>query len=382
MEEEIIRTYDIDKKPRMLKAEEIECRVGTINGKGCSLLLYKDARVDMKILDETYGVGNWQRTHEVINDNLFCTIEIWNDKINQWVKKQDVGTESYTEKEKGEASDSFKRAGFNVGIGRELYTSPFIWIQPKADMKPYNTKDVEGQEANEFLAKIREKNGKYLFVTNNSSKGVDAYVAKLAKLGILATADDFLTSTDATILYLNTNFHGKKFYSMGTKSFTEQLKNAGVNVTTELEDDIFGLVISNDTELTFKKLDDACILLGRGVEYIATNPDWVCPTWYGYVPDCGCFAEMLERATGRKPIFIGKPKPEMLLLAMEKYGYSKEESVMIGDRVYTDIASGYNAGIDTIFVLSGEGTVKDAEASDTKPTYIIENIREVYNRIK
>ena len=234
----------------------------------------------------------------------------------------------------------------------------------------------------DFLDLVKKKGGKYLFVTNNSSKGVDAYVKKLEKLGISATADDFLTSTDATILYLNTNFSGKKFYSMGTRSFTEQLKNAGVNVTTELEDDIFGLVISNDTELTFKKLDDACILLGRGVEYIATNPDWVCPTWYGYVPDCGCFAEMLERATGRKPTFIGKPKPEMLLLAMEKYGYSKEESVMIGDRVYTDIASGYNAGIDTIFVLSGEGTVKDAEASETKPTYTIENIREVYNRIK
>lgn len=143
-------TYKIDNKPRTLKADEIECRVGTINAKGCSLLLYKDARVDMKILDETYGVGNWQRTHEVINDNLFCTIEVWNDRINQWVKKQDVGTESYTEKEKGEASDSFKRAGFNVGIGRELYTSPFIWIMPKAEMKPYNTKDIEGKEANEF----------------------------------------------------------------------------------------------------------------------------------------------------------------------------------------------------------------------------------------
>ena len=150
MNEEVIRTYDIDKKPRLLKAEEIECRIGTISGRGCTLLLYKDARVDMKILDETYGVGNWQRTHEVINDNLFCTIEIWNDRINQWVKKQDVGTESYTEKEKGEASDSFKRAGFNVGIGRELYTSPFIWIQPRADMKPYNTKDINEKEANEF----------------------------------------------------------------------------------------------------------------------------------------------------------------------------------------------------------------------------------------
>ena len=232
----------------------------------------------------------------------------------------------------------------------------------------------------DFLAQVKKNGGKYLFVTNNSSKGVDAYVAKLKKLGIDANEDDFLTSTDATILYLNSNFPGKKFYSMGTKSFTSQLRDAGVLVTTELEDDIFGLVISNDTELTFKKLDDACILLGRGVEYIATNPDWVCPTWYGYVPDCGSFADILRRATGRMPTFIGKPKPEMLLLAMEKYGYSKDDSVMIGDRLYTDIASGYNAGVDTIFVLSGEGTLKDVEESDVKPTYIIENIREVYNR--
>lgn len=157
--------YKIDNKPRLLKADEIECRVGTINAKGCSLLLYKDARVDMKILDETYGVGNWQRTHEVINDNLFCTIEVWNDRINQWVKKQDVGTESYTEKEKGEASDSFKRAGFNVGIGRELYTSPFIWIMPKAEMKPYNTKDVEGKEANEFYAHKKDSYGKGIYTT-------------------------------------------------------------------------------------------------------------------------------------------------------------------------------------------------------------------------
>lgn len=123
--------YNIDKEIRLLKANEIDCRVNTINEKGLTLLLYKDARVDMAILDETYGVGNWKRTHEVINDNLFCNIEVWNDRIHEWIKKQDVGTESYTEKEKGQASDSFKRAGFNWGIGRELYTAPFIWIQPR-----------------------------------------------------------------------------------------------------------------------------------------------------------------------------------------------------------------------------------------------------------
>ena len=115
-------------KIRLLKAEEIECRVGMISEKGLSLLLYKDARVDMKILDEVYGSSNWQRKHEVIGGNLYCTVSIWDEKKQQWIAKMDVGTKSNTEKEKGEASDSFKRACFSIGIGRELYTAPFIWI--------------------------------------------------------------------------------------------------------------------------------------------------------------------------------------------------------------------------------------------------------------
>jgi hypothetical protein len=121
-----------DKQIRLLKADEIEIRVQSLkktnNGVGCILLLYKNARVDMNILDEVYGVTGWKRTHELINGNLFCNIDIWDDEKKQWIRKQDVGVESYTEKEKGQASDSFKRAGFNVGIGRELYTSPFIWV--------------------------------------------------------------------------------------------------------------------------------------------------------------------------------------------------------------------------------------------------------------
>ena len=234
----------------------------------------------------------------------------------------------------------------------------------------------------DFLAQVKANGGRYLFVTNNSSKSVDAYVEKLGRIGIEATAEDFLTSTDATILYIKDKFPGRKFYSFGTRSFTEQLSAAGIDVTTDLCDGIFGIVMGNDNELTFKKLEDTCKLLLGDVEYIATNPDWVCPTAFGYVPDCGSVAEMLFRATGKRPHFIGKPRPEMLTLAMEKFGYSKNESVMIGDRVYTDIASGYNAGIDTIFVLSGEGTIADAENTDTKPTYIMQNIREVYNTIK
>ena len=233
----------------------------------------------------------------------------------------------------------------------------------------------------DFLTAVKNSGGKYLFVTNNSSKSTDAYVEKLGKIGIEATEDDFLTSTDATCLYLK-RYEGKKFYVSGTRSFETQLKESSVLTTTELEDDIFGIVMGNDTELTFKKLDDVCRLLTeRDMIYIATNPDWVCPTAYGYVPDCGAVAEMINRATGKSPLFIGKPKPEMLLLAMEKFGYSKEETLMVGDRVYTDIASGYNAGVDTVLVLSGEGTKKDAESTDTKPTYVMQDIRELYNKI-
>ena len=113
---------------RLLRAEEIECRIAMINEKGLSLLLFKDARVDQKLLDETFTPFGWKRSHQVIDGNLYCTVEVWDKEKEQWIGKQDVGTMSYTEKEKGQASDSFKRACFNWGIGRELYTAPFIWI--------------------------------------------------------------------------------------------------------------------------------------------------------------------------------------------------------------------------------------------------------------
>lgn len=113
---------------RLLHADEIECRVATINEKGLSLLLFKDARVDQKILDETFTPFGWRRTHQSIDGNLYCTVEVWDDDKQQWIAKQDVGTMSYSEKEKGQASDSFKRACVNWGLGRELYTAPFIWI--------------------------------------------------------------------------------------------------------------------------------------------------------------------------------------------------------------------------------------------------------------
>ncbi len=232
----------------------------------------------------------------------------------------------------------------------------------------------------EFLAHIKKIGGRYMFLTNNSSKSVNKYIEKLASLGIESTKEDFLTSTDATVLYLkDKSYH--KIYALGTTSFKEQLREAGYSITDVLEDDIDCLCMGFDTELTFQKLEDACILLGRGVDYIATNPDWVCPTWYGYVPDCGSVSQMLQNATKRMPKFIGKPEPDMALLAIRASGYSKDEAVLIGDRLYTDIACGVNAGISTIFVLSGEGTMEDVEKSEQKPTYIYKNIQEIYKDI-
>lgn len=113
---------------RLLKSDEIECRVSVISEKGLSLLLYRDARVDQKILDETFGMFGWKRSHQCIDGNLYCTVEIRDQETGEWITKQDVGTTGYAEKEKSQASDSFKRACFNWGIGRELYSAPFIWI--------------------------------------------------------------------------------------------------------------------------------------------------------------------------------------------------------------------------------------------------------------
>lgn len=253
--------------------------------------------------------------------------------------------------------------------------------------------------AADFLAKIRACGGKYLFLTNNSSKGVDAYVAKMTRLGVPAAPADFLTSVDALIVFLERTYGAavkkKKMYVVGTRSFCAQLAAAGFLLTETPDDDTALLILGFDRELTYRKLEDACRLLARGVQeartsgdakaaaglpavdYYATNPDWVCPTAFGSVPDCGSMAWMLEKATGRLPKFIGKPEPEMALLAMAQCGCSAAETLLIGDRLYTDIACGNRAGVDTAFVLSGEGTLADLAKGQGKPTYIFENIAEV-----
>lgn len=161
---------------RKLYASEIDARVSTINKNGCSLLLYKDARVDQNILDETFGIFGWKRSHQLIGDRLYCTVEVWDDEKKQWISKQDVGTESYTEKEKGQASDSFKRACFNLGIGRELYTAPFIWITP--DKVNITEKDGRYTTTDRFAVEsigYSEDGNINKIVIINTKKGIVAY---------------------------------------------------------------------------------------------------------------------------------------------------------------------------------------------------------------
>lgn len=138
---------------RLLRADEIECRIGTISEKGLSLLLYKDARADMKILDEIFSCFGWKRTHQSIDGNLYCTVELWDSDKKEWISQQDVGTVSYTEKEKGQASGSFKRACVSVGIGRELYSAPFIWISAqKCNIQRRNVKTKK------FISYVEKQN--------------------------------------------------------------------------------------------------------------------------------------------------------------------------------------------------------------------------------
>ena len=201
-----------------------------------------------------------------------------------------------------------------------------------------------------------------------------AYVEKLARLGVAAEESDFLTSVDALSYYLRE--HGgedKRYYVCGTESMKSQLRAAGFAIA-EGRADADALLMGFDTELTFQKLEDACILLGQGVPYIATNPDWVCPTSYGFVPDCGSVCEMLWRATNRRPVVIGKPEPLMPQLAMLESGVSAQETLLIGDRIYTDIASGANALIDTLLVLSGETKEEDLPDARPQPSFVLPDV--------
>lgn len=235
----------------------------------------------------------------------------------------------------------------------------------------------------ELLAQIRRTGGKYLFITNNSSKSVDDYVKKLASMGVEATREDFMTASQATACYLHQNHAGKTLYVCGTESLKEELRREGFRVTTDLSQ-VECIVMGFDTELTFQKLHDVCYLLltQPHIPYIATNPDLVCPTEFGSVPDCGSVCIGIQNATGRNPVVIGKPSPLMPRLAMEKLGIAPEHTCVVGDRIYTDMQSGLNAGCVGILVLSGETTQEILDASDVKPHLVLPSAKEILDILK
>lgn len=234
----------------------------------------------------------------------------------------------------------------------------------------------------ELLSEIRRTGGRYLFMTNNSSKSVADYIKKLANLGITAEREDFITSSQATAYYLKKHHPDQILYVCGTESLKAELRSEGFTVTEDA-DNAQCIVMGFDTELTFKKLEDVSrLLLTREIPYIATNPDLVCPTEFGSVPDCGSVCQMIFNATGKRPVVIGKPSALMPELAMERLGCGKDETCVIGDRIYTDIKSGLNAGITGILVLSGETTRKILEESPDKPHLVLEDAGEILEVLK
>ena len=232
----------------------------------------------------------------------------------------------------------------------------------------------------ELLAKIKREGGVYAFITNNPSKSVKDYIKKLHRLGIMeVTEDNFFTSAQAAIMIFKEKFGKKLIYAQGTASFIEELKTSGLNVTQTFTEETQAVLVAFDPELTGEKLRTTCETLTKlDVPYYATNPDWVCPVEFGAIPDCGSMCVGIEYATGKKPIFIGKPEPTMIFELMKKFGYEKKDVVVVGDRLYTDIASGVNAGVDTVCVLSGEATLADIEKATKKdtPTFVFNSVKD------
>ena len=230
----------------------------------------------------------------------------------------------------------------------------------------------------ELLRAIDERGGRYVFITNNSSKSVDDYLKKVSGLGIPAERNNFFTSAQATALWLKERCPEAKVYCQGTRSLIEELRGSGINVTEEVGP-VDVVLVGFDLELTTEKLRKTCeILSTQDPVYIATNPDWVCPVSFGYIPDCGSICGMLRNATDKWPIFIGKPEPTMVNIVREKLGYAPEQTVVVGDRLYTDIAAGLNAGVTAICVLTGEATLEDIRQGEIVPDYTFDSVYDIY----
>ncbi len=233
----------------------------------------------------------------------------------------------------------------------------------------------------QLLDKIERNGGKYVFITNNPSKSVKDYVLKLCRMGIVkANQENFFTSTQASIAIMKEKFFDQLIYAQGTKSFIKELKANGLKITQKFNSNVKVVLLAFDPEITGKKLRTSCEILTKlDVPYYATNPDWVCPVSFGAIPDCGSMCEGIWHATGKRPIYIGKPQPTMVDTVREKFSFGKEQTLVIGDRLYTDIATGNRAGVDTVCVLSGEATIEDIKkaVNEEIPTYVFESVKDL-----
>lgn len=226
-----------------------------------------------------------------------------------------------------------------------------------------------------FMDTLKEKGKRYLFLTNNSSASRQYYAEKITNMGFATTPADVFSSTTATIMYLKKHYPDAALYVLGTPFMEDELKEAGLRLVQDQPDIV---LLGFDKTLTYEKLKNACYWLRAGKTYITTHPDINCPTEDGPIPDTGSMIELIATSTERRPdIIIGKPYPPIIDAFFEQYPYERDEVAMIGDRLYTDIQTGINAGIVSILVLSGETTQEMYETWDGKADFVFNNIGEI-----
>lgn len=230
--------------------------------------------------------------------------------------------------------------------------------------------------AKEFLNYLGQSGRKYVFLTNNSSKNKQSYVYKLQALGLDANLDQILTSGEATALYLKAIKPNARIFLLGTPDLEQEFIDHGFTLTNIAPDFV---VLGFDQTLTYAKLTEACHLIREGVPLIATHPDINCPTdeRSGYIPDVGAMLELIYASTGKKAKIIGKPYQEIIDALVAKLGCPREETAMVGDRLYTDIKLAENAAICGILVLSGETKQADLANSEVQPDYVFAGVREL-----
>ena len=227
----------------------------------------------------------------------------------------------------------------------------------------------------DFLEKLRETGRQAMFLTNNSSKSADVYEKKLKKMNVTEPFLRVLTSGHAAAHYLLQRFPEGKGYLLGNDVLRAELEAMGL-VFTEEEPDY--VLVAFDTTLDYAKMCKVCDFIRYGKPYIATHPDFNCPTETGFIPDMGAIMAFIEASTGRKAdIILGKPYGGIVREAQMRTGYALEEMAMVGDRLYTDVATGVNHGMTGILVLSGEATMKDVEESDVEPHFIFDKLADM-----